>query len=223
MFGILAAIGNMLLSGIGTIIYKSQSDKLKPTSMLVIQTIVAGTIFVIIASILGGFRAMFHIEPIAFVYLVSAAIAGIIVGNFLYFSSLKLISVSIAYPIAMTYPLLTYILEIIILDGKFSWWKFLGIILIIVGVVFITLSVVKNEENQLSETKDEQIDNNKSDVEKESDESKSNFFNKLGKSNYLIGIIFTILATITWATGTTLIKLGLDRIVNTGIREIIII
>ncbi|NHJ39397.1 MAG: DMT family transporter, partial [Asgard group archaeon] len=150
--GILEAFGNMIFSSIATVIYKSQGNRIKPGLMLVIQTTVSAIAFQIINASMGNFREMFKIPVNAFIAFVFAAILGIVIGNFIYLISLNLIGVSKAYPIAMTYPLLTYLLEIMFLGGIFNWMKFLGIISVIVGVIFISISKI-NENNNLNELK----------------------------------------------------------------------
>ncbi len=218
----------MVLSGIATVIYKSQSDKMKPSTMLLIQIIISSVSFVIITTAMGDFYEMFRIGTYPFLALLSAAILGIIFGNLMYLTSLKLIGVSKAYPIAMTYPLLTYILEIIFLDGEFKWFKILGIVFVIIGVVFISLSKV-NGTNKIAETIEtseknendlsEIIVQKPSEITSEVDEitannslkKKSRLITAIQSNKNILGITLAALTTITWASGTTLIAYGLSK------------
>ncbi len=201
----------MIFSSIATVIYKSQGNRIKPGLMLVIQTTVSAIAFQIINASMGNFREMFKIPVNAFIAFVFAAILGIVIGNFIYLISLNLIGVSKAYPIAMTYPLLTYLLEIMFLGGTFNWMKFLGIISVIVGVIFISISKI-NENNNLNELKNEINEKEKeiSDIES-SDVDHRNFMTKINTNKTLLGIILALLTAITWASGTTLIKYALNQ------------
>lgn len=229
-FGILYAVGNMILSGIAAVIYKSQSDKIKPIAMVLIQTITSAISFLILTAIMGDFMDMFRIPWQAFLPLLFAAIMGIIIGNFMYLTSMQFVGLTIAYPIAMTYPLLTYFYEIIIFEFVFDWLKFLGIILIIVGVVTISFSQRNNatpENDVLPDSKSisEKENSNESILlnskpeqsepkilgETEKSETLRRKFSQLFQNKKILGVVLALLATVTWATGTTLIKVGLDR------------
>ena len=136
--GVLAAIGNMVLSGGVAVVIKYVGKELKPPAILLIQAIVSSISFLIIVSIMGDFMLMFTISWKALVPLILAAHMGICIGNLLYFGSMQIIGVSKAYPITMTYPLLTYILEVLIFpDVSFEGLKMLGIIIVIVGSNFL--------------------------------------------------------------------------------------
>ncbi len=220
----------MLLSGIAAVIYKSQSDKIKPIAMVLIQTITSAISFLILTVIMGDFMDMFRIPWQAFLPLLFAAIMGIIIGNFMYLTSMQFVGLTIAYPIAMTYPLLTYFYEIVIFEFVFDWLKFLGIILIIVGVVTISFSQKKgatpenavlpdsksiseiehSNESILLNSKPEQSEP-KILEETEKSETVRRKFSQLFQNKKILGVVLALLATVTWATGTTLIKVGLDR------------
>ncbi|NHJ84897.1 MAG: DMT family transporter [Asgard group archaeon] len=233
-YGILAAILNMLFSSISNVIYKSQGKQIKPTAMLFIQVAVAGISFVLITAIMGDFMDLFRIKWSAYLAFVFAAVSGIIIGNFMYLTSLQLIGVSISYPIAMSYPLLTYIFEILFLDGEFIWVKLIGIILVIAGIIIITFSLVRNgdrnnekqiniEEDNSSEIVDysEVIVVNSPEASiAESTKKNQNFKDKLYDSKVItffrnnsmfFGILLAILTSVTWASGTTLIKYALNN------------
>ncbi|HUT82271.1 MAG TPA: DMT family transporter [Candidatus Bathyarchaeia archaeon] len=212
---ILAAIGNMILSGIATVIYQSQNEKMKSTLMLFLQTSVAGVVFIIIASAMGDFKELFKIDLYPFLAFVFAAITGIVIGNFLYLTSMRLIGVSKAYPISMTYLLMTYIMEMLFLEGKFKWLMLVGIALVTVGVVLISLSKVNKKkidtieitENEIIETHDS-IEKNEVTI---TEQPESPLFLKLKKHANLVGVSFALIAALTWASGTSLIKYGLNN------------
>ncbi len=220
----------MILSGVATVIYKSQSDKIKPMAMILIQTITSAVSFLILTAAMGNFLDMFRIPATAFLPLLFAAILGIILGNFMYLTSLQFIGLTITYPIAMTYPLLTYVYEILIFGADFDWLKLLGILLIIGGVVMISLSQINKKATKIDELPETKLTNDREDLNNQDlvDEKVVNLdprileetkdsekpvrkFSLLYKNKKIFGVILALLTTITWATGTTLIKIGLDR------------
>jgi drug/metabolite transporter (DMT)-like permease len=144
------ALASMMLTGVSTVIKKSQGKELKPIAILFIEAIVTGLSFFIIVAIQGELRAAFTVVWWVFLPLFTAAFLWIILGEITYLTSLEKIGVSKAYPISMTYPLLTYILSMIFLGEEFIWLKLIGIVLVIIGVIFISFS--KKEEKNLKKT-----------------------------------------------------------------------
>ena len=223
--GELFAIGNMILSGLSNVLLKAQKGKLKPGVMLFLQTVISGVLFVILTAAMGDFMLMFTIGWRAFLPLFFAAVLGIIIGNAMYFTSLELIGLSKAYPIAMTYPLFTYIFEIAFLDGVFKFSKLSGIVLVIIGVILISSSKV-NENNDSKE--EEIVESSDKENEKPSEEkevlettnveviSEKTGYLKTNSGKVFLGVLLAALTTLTWSGGTTLIKVGLDVLKDTG-------
>jgi DME family drug/metabolite transporter len=216
--GALFAIGNMVLSGVSNVLLKAQKGKFKPWVMVFIQTVISGVLFVILTASMGDFMLMFTISWRAFLPLYFAAVLGIIIGNAMYFYSLELIGLSKAYPIAMTYPLFTYIFEIAFLDGVFKYSKLSGIVLVIIGVILISSSKIngnngsKEEEKKVSSVEEnEEIEITNVEVE-----SKKTGYLKTNAGKMFLGVLLAALTTLTWSGGTTLIKLGLNYLNDVG-------
>ncbi|MHA1124015.1 MAG: DMT family transporter [Candidatus Heimdallarchaeota archaeon] len=225
--GALFAIGNMILSGISNVLLKAQKGKLKPGVMLLIQTVISGVLFIILTAAMGDFMAMFTIGWEAFLPLFFAAVLGIIIGNAMYFTSLELIGLSKAYPIAMTYPLFTYIFELSFLTGwdEFYWPKLFGILLVIVGVILISSSKVNgnnaSKEEELSESSEEdkeELIEDKNEIEPTNVEviSEKTGYLKTNAGKMFFGVLLAALTTLTWSGGTTLIKVGLNTLETAG-------
>jgi len=211
----------MVLSGISTVIYKSQGEKVKPALMVIINSVISWVAFIILVSAMGDFREIFTIPLYPFLAFVFAAVLGIIIGNYFYLISLQLIGVSKAYPITMTYPFLTYILEIIFLGAFFSWKKAAGIVLIIVGVILISFSHVNRKKTQDAGEEEKESLNERSDPKTDSSQllavatpeklPTDNLLSKTVKRKIFLGILLAVLSSITWASGSTLIKYGLNN------------
>jgi len=223
--GELFAIGNMILSGVSNVLLKAQKGKLKPGVMLFIQTLISGVSFIILTAAMGGFMDMFTIGWKAFLPLFFAAVLGIIIGNAMYFTSLELIGLSKAYPIAMTFPLFTYFMEIAFLGADFKISKLSGIVLVIIGVIFISSSKINGNNDSATEDSKEssvKIDEELIDDQKEIAVTnvevmgeKSGLITAISRKMFL-GILLAALTTLTWSGGTTLIKVGLNILENSG-------
>jgi drug/metabolite transporter (DMT)-like permease len=192
----------------------------------------AGITFFFITLILGKLSDFVLISWQAFLPLVGAAILGIIIGNQIYYYSLKLIGVSRAYPISLTYPLITYIFEIIIFKEPFSWLKLIGIFLVIAGVISIAFSKVRKKKEKAVADSDTNADMpivNNSEKEQvlnaslpssgispiNEKESKSVVNEtsiekgQLENKTLFLGIGLALISASMWTTGTLLIKFGL--------------
>ena len=223
--GELFAIGNMILSGVSNVLLKAQKGKLKPGVMLFIQTVISGVSFIILTAAMGGFMDMFTIGWKAFLPLFFAAVLGIIIGNAMYFTSLELIGLSKAYPIAMTFPLFTYIMEIAFLGADFKISKLSGIVLVIIGVIFISSSKINGNNDSATEDSiepsvkiDEELIDEQNEIAVTNVETigeKSGLITANGRKMFL-GILLAALTTLTWSGGTTLIKVGLNILENSG-------
>ena len=220
ILGEVYAIGNMLLSGVSAVIVKAIGKDLKPAALILIQSIVSSISFIVITAIMGDFMLIFQISWIALLPLVIAALFGIVLGNLLYFNSLQMIGVSKAYPISMTYPLLTYLFEVIIFpDTSFMPLKLIGIVVVIIGVVFISLSKVNNKNGVVKAIVNEdvvveEVKEEDEEIIKISNETTGLVEEKFADPNnkkLIFGVILSALAAVTWASGTLLIKFGLQN------------
>ncbi len=78
--------------------------------------------------------------------LVLSVTFGGTLGEVIYFTSQKRVGVSIAFPIAMTYPLFTYAITIVFLGEAFIPFKLIGALLTVSGITLISRSRVTDED-----------------------------------------------------------------------------
>ncbi len=125
------------LFGLSNIVYKSQSDEIRPlaiTSLKMWVSLPLMTALVVLPFTLGV-----SLVPIAAILpLTLSIIPGAIIGDMIYFYSQARIGVSRAFPIAMIFPLITYLLSIILLGDIFVLNRLFGMISVILGVSIIT-------------------------------------------------------------------------------------
>ncbi len=162
-------------------VYKSQSKEATPlaiTAMKMWLSLVVMAVLVIVP-----FRVTpFYMPPDSIVYLASSVTIGLVFGDIAYLTSQERIGVSYAYPIATTYPIVTYIIAIFIVGEEILVTRFLGIILAVAGVMLISREqAVSNNRNRLKT------------------------FDK-------VGIVLAIITILCWSVGSVLLQLGVENV-----------
>jgi DME family drug/metabolite transporter len=85
----------------------------------------------------GRVNELFLLPLRALVYLVGSTLVGMLLGDLLYFRSMKLIGLSRAMPLSTTYPFFTLLLALTFLDEEFSWTVVAGALLIAGGAYLL--------------------------------------------------------------------------------------
>jgi drug/metabolite transporter (DMT)-like permease len=148
--GELAAIAGAISFGIGNVLIKSQSDKIKPFAINAIRLLLTAIIYFIILISTGLLKEAFSLGWRSSLFVIGGSLAGIVIGDLIFFFSQQLIGLSRAYPIAVSYPFFTYIIELLFFDEKFRWLRMLGVILVILGVYFISVSTKSPEQEPIA-------------------------------------------------------------------------
>ncbi|MBD3190114.1 MAG: EamA family transporter [Candidatus Heimdallarchaeota archaeon] len=142
--GEIAAIAGAICFGLANVIIKSQSGKIKPIAINALRLSMTSIIFIILLSLMGLLKDAFSLGWSISLLLVGGSIAGLVLGDMIFFFSQRLIGLSRAYPIAVSYPLLTYVFGMIFLDEQFHWLRMLGVIVVVIGVYLVARSTKKS-------------------------------------------------------------------------------
>jgi drug/metabolite transporter (DMT)-like permease len=177
MIGLLGAA----LYGLSVVVYRSQADEIRPVAVSAIKMFVAWPFIGLLVLIVVGPQTLM-IPLTAVLILGISVILGAVVGDTLYLASQERIGVSYAFPIAMSFPIITYFLTVVFLNEVPAVIRLLGAIIAVVGVVAIS-----NQQNQSEE------------------ESEVNVHDFLG-----IGL--AIATAILYAVGTTLLQVGIENV-----------
>ena len=128
-------------------VYNSQSDKVKP--------VILGAVKMWLALGVSSIIVLWYIqnEPFfmptqAIIFLSLAVAFGAVLGDILYLMGQERIGVSYAFPITNTYPMITYMLSILFLGEALLPFRFIGIILTMVGVSLITREQIQTDETK---------------------------------------------------------------------------
>jgi len=179
--GILIGLFTSLLWAVSTNVYKSQSNEATPLAISALKMWAALAVMSVIV-ILPFRTTPFYMPLDSLIFLVLSVTIGLVIGDSIYLISQERIGVSYAYPIANTYPILTYIIAIFLVNETVLLSRFLGIIVAVIGIALISRAQAANAES-----------------------SGAMKFDALG-----IGVSF--LAAICWASGTVLLQMGVTNI-----------
>lgn len=185
LVGELAGLVGSALFGLSNIVYKSVSDEIRPLVINALKMWI--TLPVMLVIVLLPWRATsFMLPPTATLPLILSIIIGAVVGDLLYLTSQSRIGVSRAFPIAMSYPLFTYLFAFFLLGESVGPVRLLGVVLTIGGV-----SVIAQQQATP-----------KAEGSGPSGSAKAKHFD-------VIGVVFALTAAISWAIGAIILQLAL--------------
>lgn len=118
-----------------------------------------------------------------FLLLSVSVLLGAVIGDTIYLISQERIGVSYAFPISMSFPILTYVLTIVFLDDTLILSRFAGIIIAVLGI-----AVLSREQESDSEQ----------------DESR--------KIRDALGIGLAVLTSVLYAVGTVVLQVGVTDV-----------
>jgi drug/metabolite transporter (DMT)-like permease len=183
--GFLMGVLGAALFGMSNVVYKSQSAEIQPLAINAFKMWIALPVMVIVVLVFL-YPTGFNVSLSSIPYFAVSIILGAGIGDLFYLTSQSRIGVSRAFPIAMTFPIITYFLSIIFLKEPLLITRFAGAILAVLGISLITLEQARHEP----------------DATKPSD----------GQSPIrwdIIGILLAICAALSWSTATVILQVGL--------------
>ena len=181
MVGLATGLLASAIYAVSVVVYKSQSDSIRPLAISSIKMWVA-LAFMTALVVLPISSEPFYIPQDALAYLVVSVILGAVLGDFFYLTAQERIGVSYAFPIAMSFPIFTYLLAIAVGLEVPLLSRSVGIILAVVGVILISKEQGQNEDRSVKR--------------------------KLDKA----GVGLALLVAILYAIGTILLQVGVKDI-----------
>ncbi|MBN1330796.1 MAG: DMT family transporter [Candidatus Heimdallarchaeota archaeon] len=209
--GEIAAISGAICFGLSNVLIKSQSGKIKPTAINAIRLTFSAIFYLILILSMGLLKTTFTMNLRTSLFLMFGTLLGVVIGDVIFYFSQQLIGLSRAYPIASSYPLLTYIVGIILGYELYDKFRIQGVLLVILGVYCVTSSTEDklnnlflyqkyNLQSILLLSEDEKIER----------KNKSVKLIKKHKQFIVLGILGAFTTQICWTFGTILMDRGLD-------------
>ncbi len=188
IIGSLIGLLGAALYGLSVVVYRSQSDEIRPIAISSIKMWVALPFMIIVVFIFPGFDSVFL--PLATVAILGISVTlGAVIGDTIYLWSQERIGVSYAFPIAMSFPIMTYFLTIVFLGETLILSRLAGAIIAVIGVILIS-----NEQNRNQVSVDE---NEEEPTRRRLD---------------LWGLAGALMTAVLYATGTTLLQVGIEGV-----------
>ena len=186
--GSLVGLLGAALYGLSVVVYRSQSEEIKPVAISSIKMWVALPFTALMVLILPGIDSIFL--PLTTIAILGISVTlGAVVGDTIYLWSQERIGVSYAFPIAMSFPIMTYFLTVIFLGEPPVLTRLLGAIVAVAGVILIS-----NEQNR-----------NQEPVEEIAGE-------KSKRRLDLWGLAGALTTAVLYAVGTTLLQVGIEGV-----------
>lgn len=117
---------------------KTQSEQVDALSANTFRMVVAAIVFLLLLPFFGGLGALAQISTPARLALTVSFVAGIALGDTLYFWSMTQIGVARAMPLSSIYPLFTWVLAVPILGELITPQAIAGTALVLSGVYLLT-------------------------------------------------------------------------------------
>jgi len=140
LLGELAILGSSLVWAFGGVLLSRIYRKVNLMTAGATRCLSASVFFFVLLQFYGGFRALSIVQPRDILGLALSFIVVLGIGDTLFFLAIKKIGMVRAMPLAMTFPLLTFVLAAIFLDEYIRLLVVLGAGLILVGVYFLSSS-----------------------------------------------------------------------------------
>lgn len=110
-----------------------------PAQLNFIRTSIGAVLFILHVIIIGKLESLFDISLLILFYLVLSVLFNVALGDTLYFASQNRVGIKISTPIVNTYPLITIVLAVVLLDEIVNLQLVLGSIIIIFGIISLSI------------------------------------------------------------------------------------
>lgn len=187
MAGEFYAIACAFLWASSSALLKSQAHKMSVISLNALRAIPAVAIYWAML-IWSGKGALFTALSFrSWFFLLVSALLGLVIGDMLYFQSMKLIGLARALPLSTVYPFFTLLLSLLFLDEGLDWAVAVGAVLIVGGAYLLAFS--------------------KSELGSEA--------NLVSPRANAAGVGLALGAALLWATSTVMLRVGLEGVDTT--------
>ena len=148
MMGVTTGLLATSIYAVSVVVYRSQSDSIRPMAISSIKMWVA-LAFMTVLVVLPIRSEPFYIPQEALAYLILSVIFGAVLGDYFYLIAQERIGVSYAFPIAMSFPIFTYLLAIAVGFEELLLSRTAGILLTVIGVILISKEQGHDEDHSV--------------------------------------------------------------------------
>ncbi len=185
IFGSISILLGAALYAFSVVAYRSQKDGIRPLLIASIKMWVALGFMLILALLPLGIDP-FSVALEQIIYLSISVILGAVLGDTLYLISQERIGVSYAFPISMSFPILTYFLTVIFLNEPLILSRFIGVFVAVGGIIILAREQESDANNNWDSEETRKMD--------------------------WIGILLAIGTAVLYAVGTTVLQIGVEGV-----------
>ncbi len=182
ILGSAIGLAGAALYGFSVVVYRSQAKEIRPVAISAIKMWVALPFMTIMTLFLPGLGAAF-LPMTTILLLATSVLLGAVIGDTIYLWSQERIGVSYAFPIAMSFPIITFFMTVGFLGESLILSRLAGAVVAVIGVILIS-----NEENRKQ---------NEDGTPKKLD---------------VLGLLGAIATAFLYATGTTILQVGIEGV-----------
>ncbi len=185
MIGEISALGCALCWAVSSILIKSLAGKFESMTLNFLRCLAASIVLWGIIPFSPGIPALRQAPGDSLMYLGLSALIGIAVGDTFYIRALKLINITVAFPIAQSsMPLFTLVAAVLFLGETISWSLLSGTGLVLAGIYLIAGPARRNGVPPAVHTSE-----------------------KKG-----MGIFLILIASLLWTVSVAFLKVGLQEV-----------
>jgi drug/metabolite transporter (DMT)-like permease len=131
------AIASAFLWALSSTLVKSQTEKIGIVLMGALRTIPALVVYWGLLFLTGRGNALFQLPLRNWVFLMGSTLIGLVIGDLLYFESMRYLGLGRALPLSSIYPFFTIVLALLFLDEHITWSIVGGAALIVGGAYLL--------------------------------------------------------------------------------------
>jgi drug/metabolite transporter (DMT)-like permease len=131
--GEVLAIASAFCWALSSTLVKSQTQKISIVLMGALRTIPALAIYWGYLGFTRRCDALLELSGRSWFFLLGATLLGLVIGDLIYFESMKYIGLSRALPLSSIYPFFTIVLALLFLNERITWSIIGGAVLIVGG------------------------------------------------------------------------------------------
>jgi len=141
--GIVAGLASAFTWAATTVMIRTQSGRIDAISINAYRSLIAALFFAAGSVALGKLPAFGELTLTSSAALAAALVMGFIVGDTLFFRAITEVGVSVAMPIAMSYPLYVLVVAYFFLGEHITIFTAIGTVLVVGGTIIVALSAPK--------------------------------------------------------------------------------
>jgi len=141
--GVASGLLSALLFSAQNVVFKSQKEHITPADSNAIKVWVC-LAFTAVVVFLPLRASVSSISLDSMFFLAVSVLFGAAFGDLAYLNSQNRVGVAVAFPIAHSYPVITYLFSVMLLGEGFSVIRLIGVALVVVGIIPVSRNDVSN-------------------------------------------------------------------------------